>query len=65
MSAGSIWGSKASELRESYLSDVPRIHGEAVEQVGVMATRESNVIKFPQPINPERKVDVRIAEQIP
>jgi NAD(P)-dependent dehydrogenase (short-subunit alcohol dehydrogenase family) len=29
----SIWGS-ASELRESCLSDVPRIHGEAAEQVG-------------------------------
>jgi hypothetical protein len=28
-----------------------------------MATRESNVIKFPQPIDPECKVDVRIAEQ--
>ena len=28
-----------------------------------MATRESNVIKFPQPIDPERKEDVRIAEQ--
>jgi hypothetical protein len=25
-----------------------------------MATRKSNVIKFPQPINPERKDDVRI-----
>ena len=28
-----------------------------------MATRESNVIMFPQPIDPECKVDVRIAEQ--
>ena len=28
-----------------------------------MATRESNVIKFPQPIDLECKVDVRIAEQ--
>jgi hypothetical protein len=28
-----------------------------------MATRESNVIKFPQPIDPERKEDVRMAEQ--
>jgi hypothetical protein len=28
-----------------------------------MATRESNVIMFPQPIDPERKEDVRIAEQ--
>jgi hypothetical protein len=28
-----------------------------------MATRKSNVIKFPQPINPERKDDVRMAEQ--
>jgi hypothetical protein len=34
VSAGPIWGSKASELRESYLSDVPRAHGEAPEQVG-------------------------------
>jgi hypothetical protein len=25
---------RASELRESYLSDVPRIHDEAAEQVG-------------------------------
>ncbi len=33
----------ASELRESYLSDVPRIHGGGTG--GVMATRESNVIK--------------------
>jgi hypothetical protein len=31
---GADLGSKASELRESYLSDVPRIHGEAAEQVG-------------------------------
>jgi hypothetical protein len=30
---------------------------------GVMATRESNVIMFPQPIDPERKEDVRLAEQ--
>jgi hypothetical protein len=29
-----LGGSKASELWESYLSDVPRIHGEAAEQVG-------------------------------
>jgi hypothetical protein len=29
-----------------------------------MATRESNVIMFPQPIDPERKEDVRIAEQL-
>jgi hypothetical protein len=29
---------------------------------GVMATRESNVIMFPQPIGPERKEDIRIAE---
>jgi len=28
-----------------------------------MATRESNVIMFPQPIDPERKEDIRIAEQ--
>jgi hypothetical protein len=28
-----------------------------------MATRESNVIMFPQRIHPERKEDVRIAEQ--
>jgi hypothetical protein len=28
-----------------------------------MATRKSNIIKFPQPINPERKDDVRMAEQ--
>ncbi len=28
-----------------------------------MATRESNVIMFPQRIDPERKEDVRIAEQ--
>jgi hypothetical protein len=28
-----------------------------------MATRESNVTKFPQSINPERKEDARIAEQ--
>jgi hypothetical protein len=28
-----------------------------------MATRKSNVIKFPLPINPERKDDVRMAEQ--
>jgi hypothetical protein len=28
-----------------------------------MATRESNVIMFQQPIDPECKVDVRIAEQ--
>jgi hypothetical protein len=28
-----------------------------------MATRESNVIMFPQPIDPERKEDVRIAKQ--
>jgi hypothetical protein len=28
-----------------------------------MATGKSNVIKFPQPINPERKDDVRMAEQ--
>ena len=28
-----------------------------------MATRESNVIMFPQPIDPERKEDVRLAEQ--
>ncbi len=28
-----------------------------------MATRESNIIMFPQPIDPERKEDVRIAEQ--
>ena len=28
-----------------------------------MATRKSNVINFPQPINPERKDDVRMAEQ--
>ena len=27
-----------------------------------MATRESNVIMFPQRIDPERKEDVRIAE---
>jgi hypothetical protein len=26
---GADWDSKASELRESYMSDVPRIHGEA------------------------------------
>ena len=31
-SAGPIWGS-ASELRESYLNDVPRIRGEAAEQL--------------------------------
>src|SRR5580700_4642893 len=30
---------------------------------GVVATRESNIIMFPQPIDPERKEDVRIAEQ--
>jgi hypothetical protein len=30
---------------------------------GAMATRKSNVINFPQPINPERKDDVRMAEQ--
>jgi hypothetical protein len=30
---------------------------------GAMATRKSNVINFPQPINPERKDDDRIAEQ--
>jgi hypothetical protein len=29
-----LGGSKASELRVSYLSDVPQIHGEAAEQVG-------------------------------
>ena len=29
-----------------------------------MATRESNVIMFPQPIDPERKEDVRLAEQL-
>jgi hypothetical protein len=34
VSAGPIWGSKASELRESYMSEVPQIHGEAAEQVG-------------------------------
>ena len=28
-----------------------------------MATRKSNVINFPQPIDPERKDDVRMAEQ--
>ena len=28
-----------------------------------MAARESNIIMFPQPIDPERKEDVRIAEQ--
>jgi hypothetical protein len=28
-----------------------------------MAARESNVIMFPQPIDPERKEDVRIAER--
>ena len=28
-----------------------------------MATRESNVIMFPQRIDPERKEDVRISEQ--
>ena len=28
-----------------------------------MATRESNVIMFPQRVDPERKEDVRIAEQ--
>ena len=28
-----------------------------------MATRKSNVIKFPQPINPERNDDSRMAEQ--
>ena len=28
-----------------------------------MPTRESNIIMFPQPIDPERKEDVRIAEQ--
>ena len=28
-----------------------------------MATRESNVIMFPQPIDPECKEDVRIAER--
>ncbi len=28
-----------------------------------MATRKSNVINFPQPINPERKDDVTMAEQ--
>ena len=28
-----------------------------------MATRESNVIMFPQRIDPERKEDLRIAEQ--
>ena len=28
-----------------------------------MATRKSNVINFPQPINPERKDDDRMAEQ--
>jgi hypothetical protein len=28
-----------------------------------MATQESNVIMFPQRIDPERKEDVRIAEQ--
>jgi hypothetical protein len=28
-----------------------------------MATRESNVIMFPQPIDPKREEDVRIAEQ--
>jgi hypothetical protein len=29
-----VCGSKASQLRESCLSDVPRIYGEAAEQVG-------------------------------
>ena len=28
-----------------------------------MPTRESNIIMFPQPIDPERKEDVRIAKQ--
>jgi hypothetical protein len=28
-----------------------------------MASPKSNVIKFPQPIDPERKEDVRLAEQ--
>jgi hypothetical protein len=28
-----------------------------------MATRKSNVINFPQPVDPERKDDVRMAEQ--
>jgi hypothetical protein len=31
---GADWDSKASEFRESYMSDVPQIHGEAAEQVG-------------------------------
>jgi hypothetical protein len=29
-----------------------------------MATQKSNVIKFSRPINPERKEDVRIGEQL-
>jgi hypothetical protein len=37
------------------------IHGEAAEWG--MATRKSNVIMFPQPIDPECKEDFRIAEQ--
>jgi hypothetical protein len=53
-------GERASgKLLERCSADPRRSGG----TVGVMATRESNVIMFPQRIDPERKEDVRIAEQ--
>src|ERR1700730_8781096 len=53
-------GKRASgKLLERCSADLRRSGG----IVGVMATRESNVIMFPQRIDPERKEDVRIAEQ--
>jgi hypothetical protein len=54
---------KTSEFRESYLSDAPRIQKQSSGTGEAVATQKSNVIKFPQPINPERKVDIRIVEQ--
>jgi hypothetical protein len=54
------FGKRASgKLLERCSADPRRSGGTG----GVMATWESNVIMFPQRIDPERKEDVRIAEQ--
>jgi hypothetical protein len=54
------FGKRASgKLLERCSADPRRSGG----TVGVMATGESNVIMFPQRIDPERKEDVRIAGQ--
>jgi hypothetical protein len=54
------FGKRASGKLLARCSADPRRSGGTV---GVMAKRESNVIMFPWRIDPERKEDVRIAEQ--